>query len=498
MSATSSPIDLVPAAATQPRRQAHGPDRAGLWMAGAFAMLLSFARLIDVTESGPAMMLFGMLFTAAVSVTALLRPKWFPLLAAAYLPFSSAYSVGLAGVPGANMINIVIALGAVACVVSLRAQRQPFRLGRVGRLVVLYIALASLSVLPSMAAGMGTGQVLQLFREWVAPILFFFATLALVRERQDVADLLEVIAWTAALVAGLTLVEGVGRMGRGTIDASRVPGLMGQANSMGAFLVYYGVPLLALALATKSWPRRAAYLAGYLAAARAILFTFSRGAYLGIAAGSAVVLLIRKPALLVAAMAGGVVAVVLFPGLIPNSVMERLSATAGEDRGIYSSTTEQTLDKSSSHRLILWRGAARMIAQYPTRGVGLGMFEPSIGMYTEVPLLPHDPTDAHNAFILIAGEMGLPTLLVLLLLHATFAVMALRLYYRRRMLIDRTLGLVFLGTHAGVFVSCMLGSRFSDEALIAYFWMFAGLLCAVSAMGDPHASARAKQRPARR
>jgi hypothetical protein len=80
--------------------------------------------------------------------------------------------------------------------------------------------------------------------------------------------------------------------------------------------------------------------------------------------------------------------------------------------------------------------------------------------------------------------MGIPMLLLLVLLHCSFAALALRLYFRRRMLVDRTLGLSFLGCQAGVIVSCMLGSRFSDEALIAYFWMMAGMLYVTAALPE--------------
>jgi O-antigen ligase len=477
------PAAATPAPAAPPVRR---HDATGLWMALAFVAILGVARLIDVSEDGPAMMLFGLAYTAAVACVAVLRPRWFPALACAYLPFSRAYSVGLAHVPGANMINILIVTGVVAAMAAQGFRRPRVRFGSTVKLVAVYIAVGALSVYPTIASGeYGMGEVIQLYRSWVAPILFFFLVLAIVRDRQDVADVIQVMAWAAMVVAALTWIEGIGRQDRGTIDASRVSGLMRQANSMGAFLVYYGVPLLALALTTKSWRRRALYLVGFLISARAMLFTFSRGAYLGIAAGSAVVVLLRSPMLLLAGMGGGVVTVAAFPSLIPSSVTARLGDTTTDDRGLYNPDASDRLDRSSAHRLTLWKGAARMVAQHPLQGVGIGLFQTMIGSYTDVPLRPDDPRDAHNAFILLAGEMGIPMLLLLLLLHACFAALALRLYFRRRMLVDRTLGLCFIGCQVGVIVSCMLGSRFSDEALISYFWMMAGMLCVVSGLREP-------------
>ena len=495
MAAGTQTIAISAGAAPAPAPpQARRRDPSGLRIALAFVAILGAARLIDVSEDGPAMLLFGMGYTAAVASVAVLRPRWFPLLAASYLPFSRAYSVGLVGIPGANMINLLILLGLVATIAARSTRRARVHLGSTVRLVVVYIAVGVLSVYPSLTSGaFGMGEIIQLYRSWVAPVLFFLFMVAIVRDRQDVADIVEVMAFAATIVAALTWMEGLGRQGRGTIDASRVSGLMRQANSMGAFLVYYGVPLLALALTSKSWRRRALYLAGFLVTARAVLFTFSRGAYLGLAAGSAVVVLLRSPLLLLAGVGGGALTVAAVPSLIPSSVMERLGDTTSEEKGLYDPTAVEQLDRSSAHRLVLWRGAARMIAQHPLQGVGIGLFQDMIGNYTEVPLRRDDPRDAHNAFILIAAEMGIPMLLLLVLLHCCFAALALRLYFRRRLLVDRTLGLSFLGCQVGVIVSCMLGSRFSDEALIAYFWMMAGMLCVTSALPEPLPTRR--QRP---
>jgi putative inorganic carbon (HCO3(-)) transporter len=468
----------TPAAPPAVRRR----DATGLRIALVFVAILTAARLIDVSEDGPAMLLFGMSYTAVVASVAVLRPRWFPVLACAYLPFSRAYSVGLA-IPGANMINLLIVFGMVAAISARYTRRVRRRFPSAVPLVFGYIVLGALSLYPTLTSGeFGIGETVQLYRSWVAPIVFFLVVLATVRDRQDMADVIEVMAWTAMSVGALTWIEGIGRQDRGTIDASRVSGLMRQANSMGAFLVYYGVPLLALALMTRSWRRRALYLAGFLVTARAMLFTFSRGAYLGFAAGSALVVLLRSPLLLLAGAGGGALTVAAFPSLIPSSVVERFGDTTSDEKGLYDPGALEQLDRSSAHRLVLWRGAVRMIAQQPLQGVGLGLFQLRIGNYTEVPLQRDDPRDAHNAFILIASEMGIPMLLLLLVLHCCFAALAFRLYFRRRMLVDRTLALAFLGCQVGVIVSCMLGSRFSDEALIAYFWMMAGMLCVTSAL----------------
>jgi O-antigen ligase len=464
--------------------------RAGLRLAIGCAALLGAARFIDVSADGKAMLLFGTGFSIAATLSALFRPRWFLLLVTAYLPFSKAYALPVAGISGANMTNLLMLLGLVAGISS-RFQGRPGRAIRLPDvLVALFVAVASLAVAPAYAADPDLVDLAQTYRAWVAPMFFYFLARVLARDRQDVRALLLVIAVTTVIVALDTCKEGFDRSSRGSIEASRVRGLMEQANSMGAFLVYYGVPFVALALVARPRRRAVPYLLGFLLAARANLFTFSRGAQLAMAAGSATVLLFGSPALLAVAGLGAAGTVAAFPSLLPESIRERWEETTTNNAVFEGERGEVSLDKSSAHRLVLWRGAARMIAAQPLTGVGLGRFAPMIGYYTEVPLKPDDPHDAHNAFILLAAEMGVPSLLLLLIVYAAWALAALRLRARRRDPIDRSLGLAFLGSLAGVLVSCMLGSRFSDEALIGWFWMLAALVVVLGAGRRRHPAAR--------
>jgi O-antigen ligase len=458
--------------------------RPGFWLALGYATALAFFRVIDVTESGPAMMLFGTSFSAVAGATAWLRPRWFPLLLVAYLPFSRAYALPVLGITGANMTNLLIALGFLAWAVDRTRRPRRLRVGGAEKLLVAYVAVASLSVIQTRLAGWSPMDVAQTYRSWLAPILFFFIVRGLARDRHDVWATLRVMAWATVLVAGITWIEGLGRSNRGTIDAARVPGLMGQANTMGAFLAYYGSPLLALAVTVRPWRRRLPYLAGFLVAARASLFTFSRGAYLSMAAGSATVLLFGNPLLLAAAGGGGLGAAAVFPGLVPDSVVDRMKSIS--ERQVYAGqSVEQRLDKSSAHRLVIWHGAGKMIAQHPLQGVGMGLFPYVIGDYTEVPIREGDPTDAHNAFIRVAAEMGLPALALLMLLLLAYTRLALWNFFRRRAIPDRPVALASLGSLAALFVSCMLGSRFSDESLIGGFWILMALLVVVDRLPGP-------------
>jgi O-antigen ligase len=468
-------------------------------LAMAYASILGLARVIDVSVDGKAMMSFSLLYLPALVYSAWARPLWFLLLAVAFIPFSKVYPLTLAGITGANMSNVILLLSPLAA-----ARRRPLgsphradrdaqkrvrvRWGAVESWVLLFVVAGSLAALTAVPGASGLGELLQTYRGWLAPILFFFITRSLVRDREGLMAVLRCVALVAILVGALTWIEGIQRGDRGSIDAARVEGLMQQANQMGAFLVYYGTVTLAVAFAERQTHLRALFLGGFLVAARAVLFTFSRSAYLAMASGCTVLTLLHNPLLLVAGGALGAVAVAANPSLVPESIRQRFGATS-EGAGLEGENAQ--LDRSSAYRLILWKAAFRMIEERPMSGVGLGQFHRVVGNYTDVQLSKNDPNDAHNAYLLVAAEMGLPGIFAMVGVLLALALSGLRLYFRRGPPADRAVALAFLGCWTGLLVSCMLGSRFGDESLIALFWVLAGLLAVARRLGEPRRRSRA-------
>jgi O-antigen ligase len=245
---------------------------------------------------------------------------------------------------------------------------------------------------------------------------------------------------------------------------------------MGAFLVYYGAALFAFSLKAKSWGTRGACLAGFLVAVRGLLFTFSRGAYLALGSACGLLLLLANPAAFVVAGAVAVGAKYA-PEIIPSSIQARLADT-GETNQIYDDRLEAKLDRSSQHRLMLWRAGMAMVADHPLQGVGWHRFSETVGQYTEVQLAKDDPDDAHNAYILVGAELGIPALALMIVVLAWIIATSLLLYFRKTEPLDRALALSVLGSAVGVVVSCLFGSRFADETLISNFWTLVALLMA--------------------
>jgi O-antigen ligase len=176
------------------------------------------------------------------------------------------------------------------------------------------------------------------------------------------------------------------------------------------FLAYHLVVGAALGLAardlvsrTDSWPRlkRYAWLAVVLILASGVLVTKSRGGFLGLGAVF-VVWLARN--LLQGRLALGVIcSVAVAIALAPGGPWERADAQ---------SNLAGQVDVSAQGRIDAWRTGLRMIESHPTLGVGAGAFVAAYEQYAPGDAGP--ARTAHNSFLMVGAELGVPALLFFL------------------------------------------------------------------------------------
>lgn len=454
----------------------------GLILAGAASVAAGFAvaRLVEANAEGK---LVGLLLSAVVvmsAYTAVTRPQLFPAMAMAYIPFSKAYPYPILGLPGLNGSNLLLAFGLLSYLITWsRRPIRPALLGiEWGLVTYLGFGLVGLGITVANLGGISLVDIGVAYRSWATPFLYFFLTRAVVEERRDARGLLLLIGWVAFLAGVLTWYEGIDLRDRRGMEEQRAGGIMGQPNTMGAFLGYYGVPLLALVVSRRGWFQRGLAASAFLVVARSVLFTYSRGSQLALVAGSAAVIGLWSP--LAFAVVGTVgLGARNAPGLLPESVRSRFAQTAETDVEIYDDSLETRLDKSSATRLNLWHGGLAIMERHPVAGVGLFNFPYVVERYTPVELTEDDPRDAHNAFILVGAELGLPALALLVVLLSWVGAAAVGSYYHGDVQTERMVALACFGSLAAVVVSCMFGSRLSDEALVGGFWSLAGALFAL-------------------
>jgi O-antigen ligase len=278
-----------------------------------------------------------------------------------------------------------------------------------------------------------------------------------------------VLVLVVAVLAGLLAASQAFEFNLGTFsEQQRATGPFGpvkMANRAGVFFAMFLPMLVAVALQFRQRRlARWAAIAGGLILVMAILFTYSRQAYL-IALFAIMILLLWRS--VPAAVAAAVLLVSAGAMLLPGSVVERVQDTQQVD----ASGTVQ-LDNSTTSRFKIWNGTIAMLRDHPA-GVGLGRFGDYIGDYTDYP-----GKDAHNGFLLTLAECG--PLGLLAMLWVFWRLWRLARWLRRSAGNTRpeayTLAMGFTLTVVSMALGNMYGSPFFDGVIMANFWILCGLM----------------------
>lgn len=163
-----------------------------------------------------------------------------------------------------------------------------------------------------------------------------------------------------------------------------------------------------------------------VATALALLFSWSRGAWLGFAAGGATMLFFwpRKRRWGVLLISGAVVAILLGwqLGLVPAPLSARLGGFAedlrlGDVRGVDINDANYSVIERLAH----WQAALNMAQENLWLGVGFGNYEPAYGDYDLINW-PQPLGHAHNYYLNLLAETGVIGLGLYLLLWGTIFV----------------------------------------------------------------------------
>jgi len=208
----------------------------------------------------------------------------------------------------------------------------------------------------------------------------------------------------------------------------------------------------------------------------AVILAASRGGFLGVVTAFLLGLCrSRKPLRSLALTACVSIPVIL---VAPSSPIHRIMhPSAGDQKSI------------TLHRT-LWRAGLRMVEKHPLTGVGLGRFKPAEDQYLDVPL--NRMFIAHNAYIEIAAEMGLPALVIFLAIlffaHRTFEQVRRASLRYELPLLNR----FALGFEVGL-VGCSVSLFFVSGQYQKLLWLVIFLSAVVPILGSSLIRARLAQ-----
>ncbi|MDP8247600.1 MAG: O-antigen ligase family protein [Candidatus Tritonobacter lacicola] len=396
-----------------------------------------------------------------------------------YIPFS----LKLPGDYGfaVNIANILILITFFGLIMrSVKTGETFFEKTSLDKLIVLWLVLLTMAFMHGAYFADKDWTVLAIcLKRFLTPLLIYFLTFWVIRDREYLKDTLVVLLLGLSLAAFLNIKDAwVPTHFRWE---KRWGEVASQGNLFAAFLVYNMFILLAIFWQNIRKPLYWGLLIPFFWCLRSIMLSYSRGGWIALSVASIAFAFLKNKFI-------GVAVLILFlmiykapHAFLPGSVAERITSTSTVS--VHRFEEYRQYEVSAESRLVLWKGAIKMIAKNPVLGVGYMWSRKLIHEYAPV----RRGRDLHNGYLSLAAEMGLPTLIVfIILIHHIFK--ATWVVYRKCPdPLLRATAHGFLAGIVGFIVANMFGDRFSSEETITYFWIIAAIIMKVKTVMDREA-----------
>lgn len=447
-----------------------------IWM--MLVLICFFGYIVMKEISIPTPILIGV---AGVGMIALLiaglsSPELPFYVLVAYLPFSRML-VGDFGTEATafNLTNVL-----TLWVFAAHAMRQSskgeslFQSSPMNKMILVFALMGTVSLLRT-AFTYGSWYISEFIiplKRWLTPVFFYFLTFWVVRDKKVIKTVVVLIMAVTTVVALMAIRDYMWAAGS-SFESSRIGGIAEHSNTLGAFFVYYMFLFAGFFFVYPKKLKVWLLLIPFLLCFRGIMVTFSRGAYLAFAFGSLMLAWFRNKILFALAIAYGVLAMAN-PMLLPAGIRYRMGQTVETSESyVIQESAVESLEASSATRIEIWKGAIEMIKQNPVWGIGYGSFPAMLPQFVNNAV---GHFDAHNSYLLIGAEMGLPTLFVFLLVLLMIWYYTYWLYEKTDDLVMKAIALGFLGGLGGLLVANMFGSRMDAQQVISYFWILCALI----------------------
>lgn len=333
------------------------------------------------------------------------------------------------------------------------------------RLFVVFYGLALTSYLVKrLAAGAGAQAV----QSYTSFLLLFFITLAVV-------DSARRLCWTLLTAVGAVAFASLyvireWQVYHNLYSGFRPGAVVGDPNyfSVSAVLCI-PIALCLMKPLRKAW-QRAFLLGSIFLITVAMVLAASRGGFLGLVAATLLLLYRSRKRWRNLALVAALAPVILFLPLAP---IQRLVHPNYSDR------------EAQDARLVAWRAGLRMLSAHPLAGVGLGNFKASMIAYRD-----RDDTIvsiAHNTYLEVAAETGIPALLLFLVLIGVSCASLERSRRRAIRLRGELLSQMALGMEAGV-LGFAVSIFFLSAEYQKLFWLILLLSMCMPPLLDRRAS----------
>ncbi|MBQ7793180.1 MAG: O-antigen ligase family protein [Clostridia bacterium] len=232
----------------------------------------------------------------------------------------------------------------------------------------------------------------------------------------------------------------------------RVYATFDNPNVLGQYFIITIPIIFALFVYAKRFCEKTAWLAVFGVTFLCLLYTWSRGAWVGVMLGVAVFLLIRDRRWIVLC----ILAVLAMPFVLPPSILNRLLSIGN------------TGDSSTAYRVSVWIASARMAFDFWMSGVGYGS-DAFANVYSSYALNGAGyALHAHNFYIQLVADVGIGGLLVYIAIAMT-AYREIATVKNDRFI--KTVSLALAGVLAGYLFQGVAESMWYNMRMSLMFWI---------------------------
>lgn len=438
-----------------------------------FLIFLGLVSLKTITLSRPLLLFLGIIAVGAVFILAFADLRKLLLIFVLYLPFSRIL-LGDFGTEfwAFNLTNIFL----VFIILSIAIEKLKSNISLVPKssvsIPILLFCLFGVASFVRSGFYFGytyLGNFLSPLKEWLMPMLLFFIFFVAIKDKRDIKQLAMLIIFITVCISALVVFEYLKLKWLGR-EEIRVGTIFEQPNRAGAFFVYYGFLLVGFFLVNIRSFKYWSLILPILISARALMYTYSRGALLAFACAGFFIAFVKNKLIFILLCLFTIFAL-FSPGILPSSLYERFSSTFTEGDYLYQNSLQERLEPSAGTRLIIWKGAINIIKDHPVFGIGYGVFPYLIPFYA-----PVGHRDAHNTYLIVGAELGLFGLGVFLWILALIFKNTWFVYRKSQDKFIRALALGFLAGIVGLLVCNIFGSRLDSQELTGFFWILTALI----------------------
>lgn len=253
----------------------------------------------------------------------------------------------------------------------------------------------------------------------------------------------------------------------------RVYSTFDNPNVLGEYLVMMIPIALAVIWKSKTNGQKTLYAALLLALGTCMIFTWSRGAWLGVMLAAAAFLLVMDKRWFLPAVLG----VLMLPMLLA-------SGSAIADRIL---SIGNTADTSTAYRVSIWRASAVMIRDFWLSGIGLGSEAFSM-IYPKYALAGANfALHSHNLFLQLWVETGIAGILAFLCMIAAFMRQSFALnVYRERSRMSASVSMALAAGVLGFLLQGLTDNVWYNYKMVLLFWIMLALAGSASAPDFNH------------